>query len=550
MPKIIDISQMTELDAKTISEIQNLACEIFIGGQQTREENIEFLISEVICHLEVIQNTDLFSGSVAVFFDAAFSCMLSQRVTHSSDLYRFFTIMNHLPVLESSHFYSETLDILAPHFRKDRSLIKLFDRLQLLFVFTNIGYFDAARLLAEDLENHVREDQLCFYAMYQLSRYQLHSAAEEVSHMMKLLLNLATRTWDSEGPEATLYLMTNWLFSLSWFKPSKYYKVLLGNLYHKIRKRKSLNSAIVGYELFSLQEKQVSPPERMRYYQDLIQYQDNVLNSRQLHSLHFFAGNYLSGMQKQFRDSIQSFKASNYYLHKCWERLIGISKYLRAHSNPNDYKLGMQYLEEKFLRLSNQTSLRNNSYVENLQGNFEKIEKLYQQVGELSLTDSLSGQRNRRFMDNNLPQIMALAARHNAPVCFAIMDIDYFKEINDTYGHAAGDHILTDLGRLLSSEFRQSDIIIRYGGDEFLLVLFDTELQHCKTVLQSFCSKIGQHSFKFKRKKIHVTISVGAWCEVFDKKSKLNSLESYICKADAALYKAKKAGRNSVIIQQ
>ncbi|MDI3503941.1 MAG: hypothetical protein PWP64_877 [Candidatus Cloacimonadota bacterium] len=548
MARTFDIAKMTALDAETLAQIRSLAYEIFNRSSQTRAKQIDTLISNVIYHREVIQDNDLFAASVAVFFDSAFSCILSQKVLRKSELYNFFVILNHLPVLESSSFYAEALQILAPFFRSDPSLIKLFDRLQLLCVYIMIGYFDAAQEIAAELEGKVSAKHLCFYAMYQLSKYQLHSAASEVAYMLKLLLDLATQVCDQDGPEATLYLITHWLFSLKWFKSSKYYKALLYNLYEDIHQQKGLNAAMIGYELYSLDDKQVSPPEKMRYYQDLIQYQDYILNSRQLHSLHFFAGNYLSGVQKEFRASIQSFKASNYYLHKCWERLIGISKYMRLHSNPNNYKLGMNYLDEQFMQLSNQTSLRNNSYVENLQMNFDKIEELYKEVGELSLTDSLTGQRNRRFMDNNLLQMIALAARHNAPVCFAIMDIDYFKEINDTFGHLAGDSILAELGKMLSKEFRQSDIIIRYGGDEFLLVLFDTEPKSCKIILQNFCNKIDKYPFKYKRKKIHITLSIGGWCETLCKTYQLHELEDLISKADLALYKAKEAGRNSVNI--
>lgn len=544
-----DIAALGSLKPEYISEISSWVHGIFDAGNPKRAEQIERLIQEVSPQIENDKLSDDFLASVAVFFNAAFEFIQAQKGSHKSELYQFFHIINHLPILEYSRFYDQTMEILRPYFEKDTSSVKLFDRLQLLYLYSEIGYDNAAMRLAEELNAKVSSDQLYFYVMYQLSRANILGAYGDTRSKMRLLLDLATRVWDEEGPEATLFLLTNWLFSLSWFKSSRYYKALLYNLYEKIRGKEGLNMARVGYELFLLDDKQVSPPEKVRYYQDLIKLQDSILNSRQLNSLHFFAGNYLSGIKEQFHDSIHSFKASNYYLHKCWERLIEISKYLRKHSNLKNYKICMRFVEDRFMQLSNQTSLRNNSYVENLQMNFEKIEELYREVGELSLTDPLSGQRNRRFMDNNLIPILALAARHNVPVCFVIMDIDKFKDVNDVYGHTAGDYILKELGSMLSHTFRHSDIIVRYGGDEFLAVLFDTNAQHCEEMMQSFRLKVQDRVFKYQRKEIRITVSIGAYCDNFTGKAMLKDLSDYIDKADIALYEAKEAGRNAVIIK-
>jgi diguanylate cyclase len=210
----------------------------------------------------------------------------------------------------------------------------------------------------------------------------------------------------------------------------------------------------------------------------------------------------------------------------------------------------MRYVERSFLQLSNQTSLRNSSYVENIQMNFEKIEDLYREVGELSLTDQLSGQRNRRFMDNNLMPILALAARHNTPVCFTILDIDEFKTINDKYGHTAGDYVLKELGEMLSKAFRHSDIIVRYGGDEFLIVLFDTNPQHCEEMMESFRKKIEKRIFRYQKKQMKITVSIGAYCENLLGNIQLKKLSEYIHMADIAMYDAKESGRNAVVIRK
>lgn len=545
----LDIESMSGLKPEYISEISSLARGIFESDAQNREHLIEKLIREVSPRLDDEKLSEDFLAAVAVFFDTAFTYISSRKIQRYNDLYQFLRIINHLPILEHSSFYNQTVELLKPYFEKDAGYTKLFDRLQLLYLYSEIGDGDAAMRLADELSAQVNPDQLFFYVMYQLSKTNIFSARGDIESKIRLLLDLVTRVWDEGRPEATLFLMTNWMFSLPWFKASKYYKVLLSNLYCKICAEECLNTAKVGYELFLLDDKQVPPTQKMLYYQDLIKFHETILNSRQLHSLHFFAGNYLSGFQEQFHDSIRSFKASNYFLHKCWQRLIEISAYLRAHSEPKDYKLSMRYVEAKFMRLSNQTSLRNNSYVENLQMNFQKIEELYREVGELSLTDQLSGQRNRRFMDNNLMPILALAARHNDPVCFSIIDIDVFKTVNDEYGHVAGDYILKSLGEMLSKSFRQSDVIVRYGGDEFLVVLFNTDPLHCEEMMESFRRKVEQRVFEHEQKQIQITVSIGAYCENFPGNVKLKDLNYYINMADVALYKAKEAGRNTVFVR-
>ncbi len=299
-----------------------------------------------------------------------------------------------------------------------------------------------------------------------------------------------------------------------------------------------------------MEDRLISPDLKMSLFSDLMSLKENMLNAEQLHALHFFAGNYVSGRNENFRDSIQSFKSSNYFLHKCWERLIGISKYLRMHGGSCDYKVCIGYLDKLYLDLSHQTSMRNNSYVENLQANYDRIEELYTEVGELSLRDTLTGLRNRRYMENNLLQIVALAFRHKASVSFAMMDIDFFKRVNDTYGHAAGDMILRELGKMLASAFRKSDIIIRYGGEEFLVVLFDIMPDKCLKMMEDLRREIEIRTFKYQRHKIKITISIGLACNVLYSASEYGDLLQSIKNADKALYVAKESGRNRVEMYQ
>lgn len=545
-----DIIQMSEVSPRAVNEIRRLACALFSGKGESREKTIQDVVALVSQHINMISDPRRLAAAIAVFFDAAFACLKSAEEDKRCELHDFFIILNHLPVLENSPFYAQTLEILSRYFRKDPSLIKLFDRLQLLFLYAEIGNITAAQKLADQLETEVNEDQISFYTLYQICRFRVFNAIQDVHTKIEILLRLTTKIHDTQGGDCALFLMGRWLGAMDVLKQSPFYKALLSNLYQDIKPRQNLNSAIVGYELFSLDDKLMSPDDKMSLYDDLMEHKESILNSQQLHSLHFFAGNYISGRNENFRDSIQSFKSSNYFLHKCWERLIGISKYLRMHSNPADYKVSVGYLDKLYLELSHQTSMRNNSYVENLQANFDKIEDLYREVGELSLRDALTGLRNRRYMENNLNQIVALAFRQKAPVSFSMIDIDFFKRVNDDYGHAAGDYILQELSKKLSTAFRKSDIIIRYGGEEFLVVLFDINPKTCLKMMEDLRQEVQDHVYQYQRFKIKITISIGLSCESLDGKADCCNLDGFIQKADTALYLAKDSGRNKVVLYQ
>ncbi len=541
------IAKHTILQAHRIETVRTLAFEIVGETKQDRQAQIQRIVDyfgDVADHGPAGDTVD----TIAVFFEAALDHLISKKQNPDAPLYRFFSLINHLPVLKSSPIYEETLQILAPLFLNDASSVKTFDRLQLLYLHTEIGFWEAAKRELTKLEEIIGPDQLSFYALFKLCRFRSADAHESQASSLRDFLEYCLEIKDLSGPEATIFLMLYWLSNCLWFKEHDLYRILLMDLYQRIRQVNCLNCAFVGVELFSMDDKQISPPLKIGYCQDLIRDQNKILNSMQLNSLYFYAGNYLSGLKEQFRESINSYKSSNYYLHKCWERLIGISTYLRSHHRPADYKHAMLLLEQKFLDLSNQTSLRTSSYVENLQSNFEKIDQLYREVGELSLTDSLTGQRNRRYMDYNLPQLIALASRQNVPVSFIMIDVDNFKHINDHYGHAVGDTVLTDLAAVLSAEFRQSDVIIRYGGDEFFAVLFNSGREHSTEILEKLRQKIEQKPFCHNDLELKITISIGLYIESFAGKAAVEPMDDYIKRADIALYQAKEAGRNRIMI--
>ena len=168
--------------------------------------------------------------------------------------------------------------------------------------------------------------------------------------------------------------------------------------------------------------------------------------------------------------------------------------------------------------------------------------KLYQQALKAALRDELTDFGNKRALAASLHREAELSIRHNSPLSVVMLDVDHFKAINDCYGHIAGDSILKDLASTIKKCARQSDLCFRYGGEEFLLILDNTDKQQAFFVAERIRKTVAEHSYLFNGKIIPLTISLGA--ATFDQKETLENLQS---RADKALYQAKNQGRNVVI---
>ncbi len=176
----------------------------------------------------------------------------------------------------------------------------------------------------------------------------------------------------------------------------------------------------------------------------------------------------------------------------------------------------------------------------------ERIRQVLRQVewGTLALTDPLTGLLNRRGLEVELPKLLALARRYQAPLSVVMLDIDHFKRVNDTYGHPVGDEVLKLLGRILKASVRQEDLAVRYGGEEFLLFLYGAGREAAKEVVERI-------RYRFRSQKVDpipypLTLSAGiAGGEVPENEAQV---EEWILKADYALLRAKETGRDRVTL--
>lgn len=164
------------------------------------------------------------------------------------------------------------------------------------------------------------------------------------------------------------------------------------------------------------------------------------------------------------------------------------------------------------------------------------------ELGQLAITDPLTRTRNRRGITIGVLEAMAHAERYQHPLSVAMVDVDHFKEVNDKYGHKAGDRVLEGVASILVETLRMPDKVGRYGGEEFLLILAETGLEQTTTIVERIRAEVGAAEFDIGNDKIKLTISIGATPFV-----KGEDLEQLLSRADRALYEAKRSGRNLVV---
>lgn len=177
---------------------------------------------------------------------------------------------------------------------------------------------------------------------------------------------------------------------------------------------------------------------------------------------------------------------------------------------------------------------------DNLSTRLAEIESLNQHIREQAARDPTTGLYNRRYLDEMLERELARAKRENYPICLAMIDLDYFKRINDTYGHQAGDLVLFTLGKLLLENAREGDIPCRYGGEEFVLVLPRLAKEISFQRAESWRTAFAKQKIRYGEFEFSCTMSIGL--SIFPDNA--DNVDTLLSKADQALYKAKGAGRN------
>ncbi len=166
---------------------------------------------------------------------------------------------------------------------------------------------------------------------------------------------------------------------------------------------------------------------------------------------------------------------------------------------------------------------------------------------DLSITDGLTGLYNHRYLHERLDQEIERSARYHYPITCLMIDIDDFKTINDRFGHPFGDQVLAGTARLIAKTVRRTDIAGRYGGEEFLVIMPQTDTRVALPLAQRLLKVVEQKTFLSKRTTAHVTVSIGL--AMFpDPGRGVKTKSALLSASDQALYKAKIAGKNQALV--
>jgi two-component system cell cycle response regulator len=201
-------------------------------------------------------------------------------------------------------------------------------------------------------------------------------------------------------------------------------------------------------------------------------------------------------------------------------------------------------------RLTEESTLRDGDFIKIGRTIFKfltgsNIENAYhEEIYRLTTVDGLTQVYNKRYFMDTLDREMSRAARYKRPLALVMFDIDFFKDVNDSYGHIAGDFILKQLATLVKENVRREDVMARYGGEEFIMLLPETDLPDAMASAEKLRGLVESHEFTFEDNIIAVTVSVGV--AFIDAQGELPDSVDFIKMADEKMYLSKHAGRNQV----
>jgi diguanylate cyclase (GGDEF)-like protein len=173
-----------------------------------------------------------------------------------------------------------------------------------------------------------------------------------------------------------------------------------------------------------------------------------------------------------------------------------------------------------------------------------EVEAIVMQANELSNVDALTFLPNRRMIVRELQNETQRAQRYPAPLSISVVDVDFFKKVNDTYGHLVGDEVLRHVAYQLRDNVRHPDLVGRYGGEEFLILLPNTEAKEAAEQAGRLCKCVREAQFPVGGQDLKVTVSVG----VAQYQPGADTWDSLLNRADTAMYKAKKNGRDCWVV--
>ncbi len=189
--------------------------------------------------------------------------------------------------------------------------------------------------------------------------------------------------------------------------------------------------------------------------------------------------------------------------------------------------------------------LRTKALQDELRDKNRQLEEVLSRVEILAVTDPLTQLYNRRHFETLIENEFATTARYKSPASCLMIDVDFFKQVNDQYGHRAGDTVLKEIAQIIKSCLRKVDTVARWGGEEFVVLLPRTKKEDALIAAERILKAISGHSFADINKQVTVSIGIASMPD-----PSIDSSEKLVDASDAAMYEAKGSGRNRIIIAE
>jgi diguanylate cyclase len=256
----------------------------------------------------------------------------------------------------------------------------------------------------------------------------------------------------------------------------------------------------------------------------------------------------MKNMMMTFIDRLGSVAAST---GDYQEKIGGFSERIRGAANIEELNLVLEEVlrETRAVQAealaSRDRMVAAHQEVQEAESRIKDLEAKLQHMSELVREDQLTGSLNRRGLDDVFERESARADRRGTPLCMALLDLDNFKKLNDTYGHLAGDKALRHLVKVVKDTLRSMDVIARFGGEEFLILLPETSVEAAASAMVRVQRELTKHFFLHDNEKMLITFSCGVAL-----RHQNEDQASLMARADNAMYKAKTSGKNRVVIAE
>lgn len=309
--------------------------------------------------------------------------------------------------------------------------------------------------------------------------------------------------------------------------------------------------AHILFGLFILSKKMNQTDIAVTYANILFSCPVEYLDFDDWYTIHLFCGEYNSSIKRSFDKAIFHFTQANSFLSYKWKEYLREISLLKDILKLSDYLSFRITYEDKMQEIILENNLHSSHYLNSLKNAYKELECIYEKVQEYSMTDSLTGLHNRRYLWKKMGELVVLAYKQKVPISCLMIDFDDFKLINDSYGHIEGDKVIKTVCNAIKAHFRKSDIVIRFGGEEILILMLNASKDNALRISEKLRTSIEDLIImSADNQRIKLTISIGVSTIEHITNTDTTIIEELIDNADKFMYNAKKQGKNRIYLQE